>query len=319
MTIDLESLGLTDLIRLRERLSETLVGRFERMLAVACVQPVGADPDARRHGTGAMRRALAAPGVPLVTIGAGDLVACFASADLAVAALVDAEQHLTPDEQLAARVSVVWGPVLTDGTIVTGDAVTLAARIAASGAPGEIRLSRSAYVELSSRHRLRCQPMAALELKGHPRPVEIVLLEWRQKAALPAVVRIAETGAEIVLPDRPTTTFGRVSESDSMDGSIIPLSLPNRADLQRISRRHFELRRQLDELYFYALTDNPCEVDGQPVTKGQRARVTPGSVARIAGVLTLNFLADPSAHKGADETVLQTVAVMSRPKRSGEA
>jgi class 3 adenylate cyclase len=55
------------------------------------------------------------------------------------------------------RVGLHWGPALTDGAAVTGDAVNLAARVANSGGPGEIRVSKAAYRELSSQKRLRCK------------------------------------------------------------------------------------------------------------------------------------------------------------------
>ena len=50
--------------------------------------------------------------------------------------------------QLQVRVGMHWGPVLSDGEAVSGDAVNLCARVAASAEPGEIRLTREVFLEL---------------------------------------------------------------------------------------------------------------------------------------------------------------------------
>jgi len=81
--------------------------------------------------------------------------------------------------------------------------------------------------------------------------------------------------------------------------------------LQRISRlRHAELRREGDDLYLHPLSEQPTEVDGQKVAKGERARVMAGTVARLAGVVTLTFATTGAA---GDEAHLETVGV-SRPR-----
>ena len=41
------------------------------------------------------------------------------------------------DHQLQVRIGVHWGPVLTDGQIVSGDSVNLCARVAASSNIGD--------------------------------------------------------------------------------------------------------------------------------------------------------------------------------------
>jgi hypothetical protein len=289
---DLDSLGLTEMIRLRERISESLVGRFERMLAVVQVEQASA-PDLEPLARAAGR---------IVASSERSALACFPSVDAAVAALVEMFEHAAAPAR--PRAAVHWAPVLTDGELVVGDPVALAARVAACGAPGELRLTRPAYVELASRYRLRCRPATPFETKG--RLLELVTLHWRRSATLPTRIRVRESKQELLLPDWPVVSVGRAADRDGADLAIV---LPDRRELGRISRRHIELRRDLDELYCHALSDHPIEVDGQPVARGQRARVAPGSVVRLGGVATLSFLADEPAGAVADESVLQTLAV----------
>src|SRR5262249_19972182 len=111
MMIDLETLGLTEMIRLRERISENLVGRYERMLVVAQLQL-------------AAPRDLVVPGGKVTPHARGALI-CFPSVDLAVAALVDLFRASAAPETM--RAAVHWSPVFTDGELVAGDAVGLCA------------------------------------------------------------------------------------------------------------------------------------------------------------------------------------------------
>lgn len=291
--IDLESLSLTEMIRLRERISENLVGRFERMLAVAQVEQA-APADLERLARAAGRI------VPRPETGGA--LACFPSVDAAVAALVEMFERSEAPEPRAA---VHWAPVLTDGELVVGDPVALGARVAAAGAPGELRLTRPAYVELASRFRLRCQPAPAFESRGG-KLLELVVLHWRRAASLPTRIRVRESGEELRLPDKPVVTVGRAAVEDGPDVAVV---LPERRELGRISRRHIELRRELDELYCHPLSDQPTEVDGQSVARGERARISPGSIVRLGGAATLTFLGDEPAGKVADESVLQTMMV----------
>jgi hypothetical protein len=282
MTIDLESLGLTEIIRLRERLSDALVKRFERTLAIAVVEGVD------------LTGATALPG--------GGALASFATVDAAAAALVELLRRAAG----GARAAVHWGPVLTNGRTYAGEAVDICAQVAA-GAAGELRLTRQAYVELSSRYRLRCAPLPPQPLERGG-AVEIVALHWREWLHAPAAVCIEETGEHIVLPDRPLMSFGR------LPGNDVVLRLPDRASLVRIRRmRHFELVRELDDLYLRPLAEQPTLVDEQVVPPGDRARVVPGTVVKLAGVMTLRFLADDAGEQG-DDAVLQTVAAVRAPR-----
>jgi len=309
MPIDLEALGLTEMIRLREWLSEALARRFERTMAIAFSDVVGGAGSAGRPRLLDLL-ARAGHGGKTVITPAGGVLSSFATVDDAVGALLELQRRtlredaVRPEEHhLPLRHGVHWGPVLSDGKLFAGDALKVCGRVAASGVAGEIRLSRKAYVELSSRYRLRCRPLAPLESEGSRR-IEVVGLEWRDPATLPRAVRIEQTGERIALPEGQVITFGR------LEGNDVVLALPDRTQLLRISRvRHCELRRELDELYFHPVSEQPAEVDGQRVAPGERARVVAGSVVRLAGVITLSFLADLSGSKATDEAHLQTVVV----------
>src|SRR5262249_13943111 len=152
---DLSSFGLAELLRLRERLSEVLVRRFERSLAIAFTDVVGSTDYFAQFGDEAgrgplqrhldvLRAALRQHGGQIVDTAGDGALTCFPSADDAAAALIQLEHRIagqnvarSPEDQLNVRAGLHWAPVLTDGTVVTGDAVNLCARVTALAAPGE--------------------------------------------------------------------------------------------------------------------------------------------------------------------------------------
>jgi hypothetical protein len=140
MTIDVDSLGLAELIRLREHLAEVLAERYESTAAVAA--PAGGE--VRRH----------------------------ASVDQAFDELVAAE----------GAAALHFGRVLSDGAMLIGPAVELCRQLAAATPPGELRLTRPAYVELSSRNRLRCRPGPPVTMAASPLPMEILVVDRRPVA-----------------------------------------------------------------------------------------------------------------------------------------
>ena len=95
------------------------------------------------------------------------------------------------EHRLQVRIGVHFGPALTDGTLVSGDSVNFSARVAASAALSEIRLSVGAYLELSDvALRLRCRKLKSVSLKGIDDSVELMVLDWLDPAVFPASVRI---------------------------------------------------------------------------------------------------------------------------------
>jgi hypothetical protein len=165
-----------------------------------------------------------------------------------------------------------------------------------------MRLSTEAFHELADpQTRLRCAPLPPATLKGIARPVEMVLLDWRDRRRFPDHVRIEETGEEIPLPPLETITFGRLRSGDDVRGNDVVLQLPDKDQMMQISRWHFELRRRPDGLVLRQLSDTVTEVDGVAVRRGAERSIYAGTVVRVGGVLTLAFqVADRAAWRTAE-------------------
>lgn len=314
MALDLETMSLTEMIRLRELISEVLLRRFERNLALAFTDVVGSTAYFAAFGDEAGRGLIQRhydslahvlprhEGRIVDTAGDGAFT-CFPTADAAVSALAELqlyihEQNSTRAAQLhlTIRAGVHFGPVITDGNVVSGDAVNTCARVTSTANPAEIRLTKSAWLGLSSVHRSRCQALAPAELKGIARPVEMMLYRWSTQAETPAYVAIQETGERIKLPSKPVVTFGRLRDHEGAQANDIVLLPPKPEDQLRISRWHFEIRQQLDGLHLTALSDQITEVDGQTIARSHSCAIRVGSVVRLAGgVLNLVFQAEEAA------------------------
>src|SRR5262249_12621256 len=109
-------------------------------------------------------------------------------------------------------------------------------------------------------------------------------------------------GEIINLPANDTITFGRLQDQNSIPANDIVLSLPDRAQSQQISRWQFELRRQPEGFVLRAMSDQVTEVDGLPVAKHAEVPIQPGSVVRVAQVITLEFLADTGSKPAGEAT-----------------
>jgi class 3 adenylate cyclase len=320
MAVDLEQLSLTEIIRLRELISEVLVRRFERSVALAFSDVVGSTAYFAEYGDEAGRglqqrhidilmRALPQYGGRIVDTAGDGAFMCFPSIDGAIQALIDVQRYIIEGNQnrpvqhhLAVRVGIHWGPVLTDGVVVTGDAVNLCARITGTGHAGEMRATKQAFLEMSTQYRILCTTLPPVELKGIPRPVEIMMLKWNTSAPLPAWVVVQETGERIKLPQKPVISFGRVREHHGMQANDVVLDLPDAEAHMRISRWHFELRQTLEGYHANPLSEAMTEVDGQVVPKGTTRMVRVGSVVRLAGgVITLLFQGEEAEQGSAAE------------------
>jgi class 3 adenylate cyclase len=322
MDFDFSSLGLTEIIQLQDTLSQELKRRFERNLVLVFTDVVGSTEYFARFGDEAGRglqqrhldllREVLPKGDGRIVDTAGDgAFTVFPIVQSAIVALVQLQELITNqnvsrarEHQLSIRTGVHWGPVLTDGNVVTGDSVNLSARIASTGVGGEIRLSRGAFLELPNQDRVRCRHLPPVELKGIPRPVEIKLFEWRDRTLYPALVRIEETGEQFPLPNLDTISFGRLKLRDGVQANDIVLSLPDKQMAQKISRWHFELRRAPDGFSLRGVSEQATEVNGKLVPRGDEVPIRPGTVVRLAGVMTLTFLQDPSLQNRAGEDTI---------------
>jgi class 3 adenylate cyclase len=305
-------MSFTDIVRLQDRLSGELKTRFGRQLAVGFSDIVGSTPYFERFGNEegrklqqrhhdlAQQAASAAGGRIVDTAGDGAFLA-FPTADAAANAFIDLQKQISRDNagrqrahQLQVRLGFHFGGVLTDGQLVSGEAVNLAARVAGSGAPGEIRLTKDAFRAMSDvLLRLSSRSLGPAALKGVTEPVDLFALDWRDRTLFPDAIRIKETGAEILLPSKDAIAFGRQAGQDGLEANDVVLALPDEAATRRISRWHFELRRHADGVLLRQLSDRLTEVDGQAVAKGHEVPIRPGSVVRAGRAITLEFVSRP--------------------------
>lgn len=307
--LNLDALTMAEIIRLQDQLSQTLKRRFEKLLALTFSDIVDSTPYFQRFGneagkamhqrhTDMLSVEVAKVGGRIVDTAGDGAFACFPSVESAVSGVVSLQKAVSRDNasrprehHLAVRIGLHFGPALTDGVQVTGESVNLAARVASSAKPGEIRLTTEAFREIpSAALRAQCRPLPPQELKGIVRPVQMLLLAWRSPALFPTMVIVVETGDQINLPDQDFLSFGRLKESDAGGAANdIVLAHPDPSVSQHISRWHFQLRRTPDGVLLRPVTDQLTEVDGQPVAKGQDVPVRAGTVVRVARVLSLRF------------------------------
>jgi class 3 adenylate cyclase len=317
MATDLDTLSFTEMIQLQTQLGEALKRRFGKSLCLCFTDVVGSTPYFARFGDAAGRglqqrhfdllRAALPAGEGRVVDTAGDgAFAVFPKVEGAASALVDFETRVSAqnityarEHQLVVRAGLHFGPVLTDGEAVTGDAVNLAARVCASGSPGEIRITEAAFRELPPSRRLACRGIGQVALKGVPEPVPLMSLEWRDKSRFSSRLRVVETGEELPIPPQDTITFGRLRDQGGVQANDVVLQLREREKGLRISRWHFELRRVEGGFLLRSVTDQSTEVDGQPVARGQEVLLRTDSRVVLAGVMTIDFL--PEVTRQTDE------------------
>jgi class 3 adenylate cyclase len=319
MDFDPATLSMTEIIRLQTLLSHELARRFEVSAALAFSDIVGSTAYFARFGDEAGRQlqqlhidllaqGLAEHGGRIVDTAGDGVFVCFTNAGAGAAAMaallqrVSTEnEHRARNQQLTVRIGLHWGRVLSDGEQVTGDAVNLCARVAASADPGQIRVSREFFQELDTEHRLACRRLGPMTLKGLGRDIELLSLEWQDPTLFPRSVRILETGQEIPLPREDIVSFGRLEMIEGMSANDVVLALPDATATRQISRWHFELRRRSQGYLLHALSNQPISVDGQTVDKGHDMPIRPGSVVNLAGVMTLVFMSPHLEGDGANQ------------------
>jgi len=310
---DFGQLTMTEIVRLQGLLQQELTRRFERQVVLVFSDIVDSTPYCARYGDAAGRQmqqlhidlleqCIGRFQGRVVDVAGDGAFLVFSAAEAAVQSMV-AVQGLVSQanlvrasaHQLRLRVGLHWGPVLTDGAIVSGDSVNLCARIAASAAIGEIRLTRAAFQQLGSAERMQCRALGAVQLKGVNDAIEVLAYDWRDRSRFPTQLRIAETDEVIVLPDRDLITFGRLREYEGLAANDVVLTHPDPLRARQISRWHFELRRSVDGLCLRSLSDTGTAVNGEPAPKGQDISIKPDDRIRLADALTLVVLHPASA------------------------
>ena len=321
--IDPGVLSMKEIIQLLKELQQELTRRFERHVTLVFSDIVGSTEYFSRFGdaagyqlqqlhSGLWEECLPAVGGRIVDLAGDGAFMTFPAADGAIEAVIEFQKRMSRENvtrarnrQLRARIGIHSGPVLTDGELVRGDSVNLCARVAASANPGEIRLTREVFQEAALEHRLNCQPLGRVTLKGIVQPADLLALDWRDRSMFPEKVYIEETNAEIMLPKQDIIGFGRLREYEGLAANDVVMDVLAPDQSKRISRWHFELRRQEDGFRLCALSDSATEVDGKLIAKGQSAVVKAGSRVRVAEVLTLLFVAPQGRDiAAADATML---------------
>jgi class 3 adenylate cyclase len=320
MSFDLESLSLTEIIRLQNQLSALLVRRFERSLALAFSDIVGSTAYFAKHGDEAGRRiqqrhvdlladALSeTDGMVAETSGDGALMT-FSRVESAADSLIRFHRALarymkavSTEQRWTVRTSLHWGLVITDGRMLAGDAVNLCAKLVATARPGEIRLTKQAFGELSTHLRVQCRHLPAITIPGISEHLEVFELPWSAMASCPDHIVVEETGERLNIPEKCVISCGRLREFNGEPANDLVLGLPDPQHSQQISRWHFELRREPEGLLFHCVSDQPTQVNGKVLHKGDEAVIEVGTVVRISNVMTLRFLSDPYGPRVGEDT-----------------
>lgn len=184
-------------------------------------------------------------GVLLRTVGDA-ILASFSQADAAYLASIDIQrehQHLN----LSVRVGFHHGEVIPDTGDVYGNAVNLAARVAAFAEANEICTTEDAVAQLSIRHRNNALFLDRVDFKGMNSAMPVYRIHWAddnmETAIIAAVDRTQRYQSHLVLElligarriridaDNPVLTVGR-----SPDNDVI-------IDIDSASRNHARIER----------------------------------------------------------------------------
>ncbi len=308
MAVDFESLSLTEIIRLQNQLSAFLAQRFEKAHALAFSDVTGSTAYFARFGNEAGRRlqqrhvdlilkSIEGSGGRIVDTAGDGIFLCFPHVQAAIDSLIRFQSlrlldnlRIPPDHQLATRIGIHWGSVLTDGVIVTGDPVNLCAKLAATGQPNEIRITKGAFLELAIQQRLRCRSLVPASITGVNHPLDVFTFEWEDPERFPRAVVIEETGECIELPPQAIITFGRLRDMNGTKANDIVLAHKDSSLAQQISRWHFELRRAPEGISIRSVSTQLTEVNGRPLAKGEEVSISGGTVVRLSNVMSLRFI-----------------------------
>ena len=311
--LDLNTLSMTEIIRLQNRLRQELSRRFEHQMLMVFSDIVGSTPYFARFGDDVGRQLhqlhfdlleqsfAGSRGRVVDRVGDGAFCVFPSAADGALGvqafhrAMTLENARRARAHHLMVRIGLHWGTVLTDGQDVAGDAVHIAARVSKVAEPGSVLITEQVFRELGPEMRLFCRTAGARELKGVSERYELLEMDWRDPQAFPRRLVIQETGMEHALPLQDVVAFGRLAEHDGRPANDIVLHHPKPELARRISRWHFELRRQPDGLRLRALSNDATLLDGQPVIAGADVPVRAGAVIRVADTLTLRLLSGVGA------------------------
>jgi len=313
---DLDRLDLPALLKLQTQVRGTLASRFEAQQALVCVELAdldfrGAAPESGLHKRcyGLLGEASAPHSGRIFATQGDSLHACYPSGKAALRAalsFIDAvteyNYHSAREDQLMVAIGLHWGPVLTNGRLVTGPSVDVVTRIAEVAGRGRLLLSQHALNRIPKVTQALCTPVAESIGDG----IELYSLPWADERGLACKVWIEESGEQLLLPNQDIIAFGRLDALvDGTRANDIVLTHPDREAQLAISRWHFELRRTKRGHMLRRVSSQLTEVDGRPIEPGEEVQVRPGTMVRLAQVMTLRFLGREQAQSPRDAVTLQ--------------
>jgi len=200
-----------------------------------------------------------AKGRVIKTIG-DEVMSAFKTADDAADAAIEMQSaiaELPPvgNTQIGIRIGFNFGPVVERDGDVFGDAVNLAARLAAVATKGQIISARDTVMLMAPMLKAATRAITTIQVKGKAQEIQVYELIWQQSEDMTtlasqkavykpktAKLRLLVQGSELILSaERPAVALGRDASAD--------LVLKERM----ASRAHGKIERRLDK---FILTDH---------------------------------------------------------------
>src|SRR5881394_3939994 len=184
-------------------------------------------------------KTVAAKGRVIKTIG-DEVMSAFPGADNAADAAIEMQSaiaELPPvgSTQMGIRIGFNHGPVVERDGDVFGDAVNLAARLAAVATKGQIISARDTVMLMAPMLKAATRAITTIQVKGKAQEIQV----YKPKNAK---LRLMVQGAEVILSsERPAVALGRDASAD--------LVIKERM----ASRAHGKIERRLDK---FILTDH---------------------------------------------------------------
>jgi adenylate cyclase len=200
-----------------------------------------------------------AKGRVIKTIG-DEVMSAFKTADDAADAAIEMQSaiaELPPvgNTQIGIRIGFNFGPVVERDGDVFGDAVNLAARLAAVATKGQIISARDTVMLMAPMLKAATRAITTIQVKGKAQEIQVYELIWQQSEDMTtlasqksvykpknAKLRLLVQGSELILSaERPAVALGRDASAD--------LVIKERM----ASRAHGKIERRLDK---FILTDH---------------------------------------------------------------
>ena len=204
-------------------------------------------------------KTLGSNGRVIKTIG-DEVMAAFSTADDAASAAIEMQSAISEmppvgGTQIGIRIGFNHGPVVERDGDVFGDAVNLAARLAAVATKGQIITARETVMQMAPMLKASTRAITTIQVKGKAQEIQVYELIWQQSEDMTtlasqksvykpknAKLKLLVQGNEVVLSsDRPSLALGRDASAD--------LVIKERM----ASRAHGKIERRLDK---FVLTDH---------------------------------------------------------------